>query len=248
MTSIADILKTSAAYAADLPAVPQPIQPPVGGDIAAWIDHTLLKPDATEEQVRKLCAEARQYHFASVCVNPVWVRFAAEQLAGSGVPVCAVAGFPLGATPAMLKVLEALTCLNAGAREIDMVMNIGALRGEAWSVVLDDIQAVADNVHNQDGLLKVILETGALTRSEKITACLLCEAAGADFVKTSTGFGPGGATVEDVDLMYRVVGGRLKVKASGGIRNYATALAMVQAGATRLGASAGVQIVQEAVQ
>jgi deoxyribose-phosphate aldolase len=246
MDLIPDLLDLAEQYDHDLPALKVPVQPPAGAEIAAWIDHTLLKPEATAEQIKKLCQEAQQNHFASVCVNPAYVPLAHGLLVNSDVPVCTVVGFPLGADLPTLKVVETLTCLEAGAVEIDMVLNIGALKSQAYGLVLNDILAVSQVVHNQSGLLKVILETTLLTRKEKIIACLFCRAAGAEFVKTSTGFSSGGATVEDVDLMYRVVGPEVKVKASGGIRDYKTALAMIQAGASRIGASAGVQIIKEA--
>ena len=214
--------------------------------LAALIDHTLLKPDATRADILTLCAEAEAHRFASVCVNPCWVRVAADALAASGVPVCAVIGFPLGATTTAVKVYEAGEALRDGAREIDMVINVGALRGGAFDVVREDIAAVAGVCHRAGALLKVILETGLLDDGQKETACRLAAEAGADFVKTSTGFGAGGATVADVQLMRRVVGPAIGVKASGGIRDLPTLLAMVSAGATRIGASAGVRIMAEA--
>ncbi len=247
MTSISEILSQAARYDRELPPTPVSLAPPVGAAIAGWIDHTLLKPEATVDQVKKICQEALEYQFASVCVNPVFVPLVAGLLHGSPVKTCAVVGFPLGATITTVKVTETLACLLAGATEIDMVMNIGALKGQAYGQVLNDIQAVVQAVHNQRALVKVILETALLTRSEKIIASLLCKEAGADFVKTSTGFGPGGATVEDIALMRRVVGPELGVKASGGIRNFSDTMAMIQAGATRIGASAGVAIVKGAL-
>ncbi|MBN1146252.1 MAG: deoxyribose-phosphate aldolase [Anaerolineales bacterium] len=246
MHSLAGVLELAEAYERELPPPPTGIKPPQGAQIAAWIDHTLLKPEATASQIKGLCQEALKYHFASVCVNPAYVSLAAGLLAGSPVAVCTVVGFPLGATLPTQKVIETLACLSNGASEIDMVLNIGALKGQAYGQVLNEIDAVAQVAHNQGAILKVILETALLTREEKIIACLICKAAGADFVKTSTGFGPGGATVEDVDLMVRTVGPERKVKAAGGIRDLATALAMIGAGASRLGASAGVQIVDQA--
>jgi deoxyribose-phosphate aldolase len=247
MDTIGDLLDIARAYDQKLPEPPPAIKLPQGAEIAKWIDHTLLKPEATAEQVKTLCQEALQHGFASVCVNPAFLPLVSGLLAGSQVAPCVVIGFPLGATLPAQKALEALTCLNAGARELDMVLHVGALKGQAYGQVLNEVQALALAAHNQGALLKVILETGLLTRQEKIIACLLCKAAGADFVKTSTGFGPGGATVEDVDLMYRVVGPMVKVKASGGIRNLQAALAMIAAGASRLGTSAGIQILKEAV-
>lgn len=210
-------------------------------DLARLIDHTLLKPDATEAQVRKLCEEARQFSFASVCVNPAWVPLCAKLLAGSPVKVCTVIGFPLGATTPTTKAVEARDAIANGAHEIDMVINVGALKSGNDELVRRDIEAVVQAAKGQ-ALVKVILETALLTREEKIKACLLAKQAGADFVKTSTGFGPGGATVEDIALMRETVGPEMGVKASGGIRDRATAEAMVAAGATRIGASASVAI------
>ncbi len=247
MKNIDEILELAGCYDQELPALPAAMQLPEGKEIAAWIDHTLLKPEATASQVKVLCQEAIDSGFAAVCVNPAFISLVSGLLSRSKVEPCVVIGFPLGATLPTQKVLEALACLNIGARELDMVINVGALKGQAYGLVLNDIQAVAQAAHNQNALCKVILETCLLTRQEKIIACLLCQEAGADFVKTSTGFSSGGATVEDVDLMYRVVGSRLKVKASGGIRNLQTALAMIAAGASRLGTSSGVQILKEAV-
>ena len=214
--------------------------------LAALIDHTLLKPDATRADILTLCAEAEAHGFASVCVNPCWVRVAVSALAASGVPVCAVVGFPLGATTTVAKVCEAGEALREGAREIDMVINVGALRGGEIDVMREDIAAVAAVCHRAGAILKVILETGLLDDGQKETACRLAADAGADFVKTSTGFGAGGATVPDVQLMRRTVGPAIGVKASGGIRDLTTLLAMVTAGATRIGASAGVRIMGEA--
>ena len=214
--------------------------------IAAAIDHTLLKPDATASQIRTLCAEAAQHRFASVCVNPSYVALAAAALRDSRVPVCTVVGFPLGATPPSVKAYETRRAIQDGATEIDMVINIGALKSGDYRAVYDDIVAVVDEAHTADALVKVIIEAALLTDGEKVAACLLAVAAGADYVKTSTGFGPGGATVADVALMRRVVGPDIGVKAAGGIRTYADAWAMIAAGATRVGASAGVGIVDEA--
>jgi deoxyribose-phosphate aldolase len=246
MQSLAELIDMADAYEQALPPAPPLPQPPVGAEIAGWIDHTLLKPEATAEQIKKLCDEARQYGFASVCVNPAFTSLAAGLLSGTSVKVCTVVGFPLGATLPTYKALEALSCLSAGAVELDMVIHIGALKGGAYGQVLNDIIAVTQVAHNQRAIVKVILEMALLSRREKIIACLISKAAGADFVKTSTGFGPGGATVEDVDLMFRLVGPTVQVKAAGGIRDLQTAQAMIAAGATRLGSSSGVQIVQEA--
>jgi deoxyribose-phosphate aldolase len=209
--------------------------------LAKMIDHTLLKPDATEAQIRQLCAEGREYGFMSVCVNPYWVPFCAELLKGTDVKVCTTIGFPLGANRSEIKAVEAEDAVARGAREVDMVINVGALKSGRLDVVRNDIRAVVEAVAGE-ALVKVILETGLLTDEEKVTACRLAQEAGADFVKTSTGFGYGGATVADVALMRRTVGPEMGVKASGGVRDTATALAMIEAGATRIGASAGVAI------
>ena len=213
--------------------------------VAGMIDHTLLKPVATREMVAQLCYEARTHHFISVCVNPYWVEFCAEQLRGSGVKVCAVIGFPLGATTSEAKLYETEQCLVRGATELDMVINIGALKSHMDDVVQHDIKLVADACRRMGALSKVILETGLLTEDEKVRACELSKLAGADYVKTSTGFGAGGATVEDVSLMRRVVGSTMGVKASGGVGNLQDANNMIQAGASRIGASAGIKIVRE---
>jgi deoxyribose-phosphate aldolase len=214
--------------------------------IARLIDHTLLRPDATDSDIRNVCREARQYGFASVCVNSYWAPLAAAELAGCPVKVCTVVGFPLGATTTATKVAETEEALQAGAREIDMVMNIGALRGGDRDAVEADIKAVVDASHRAGAIAKVILETALLDDDLKVAACLLAKAAGADFVKTSTGFGPGGATAHDVALMRSAVGPDMGVKASGGIRTLADLKAMVEAGATRIGASAGVKIMEAA--
>lgn len=215
-------------------------------EIAGLIDHTLLKPDATPAEIAQLCFEARKYGFASVCVNPTHVRLCAQLLEGSQVKVCTVIGFPLGATPPEVKVFEAIDSIENGATEIDMVINIGALKSGDLTMVAQDIRGVVKACHERNVLVKVILETSLLTDEEKIAGSLLAKEAGADYVKTSTGFGPGGATVEDVALMRRAVGPQMGVKAAGGIRSYAEAEDMVEAGATRIGASAGVRIVSEA--
>lgn len=218
-------------------------------NLAAAIDHTLLKPDATDNQIRRLCQEAMAYHFATVCVQPCHVRLAAELTAGSGVKVCSVAGFPLGANVTAVKVAEARQAIEDGAAEIDMVMRIGALKGGDGATVLGDIRAVVDVCHEHQAICKVIIETALLTDEEKVQACELVRQAGADFVKTSTGFGPGGATVSDVALLKRAVSGsRVQVKAAGGIRTLDTARQMIEAGATRIGTSSGVAIIQAANQ
>jgi deoxyribose-phosphate aldolase len=216
-------------------------------ELAGMIDHTLLKPVATREDIIKLCAEAREYGFASVCVNPFFVSLAAGQLKGSGVLVCTVIGFPLGSTSTAVKAFEAGEAVKNGAREVDMVINIGALKERREGVVLEDIRAVVEaaRAHDPAAITKVIIETCYLTREEKILACQLAGQAGAHFVKTSTGFGDGGATVEDIALMRETVGPGMGVKASGGIKNARQALAMIQAGANRIGASAGVDIIKE---
>ena len=212
--------------------------------IASYIDHTLLKPDATGEQIDQLCAEAREYGFASVCVNPYYVARCVKNLKGTDVKVCTVVGFPLGATTAESKAFEALQAIASGAKEIDMVMNVCAMKSGHTKAIEQEIQALAAAVEGQ-AILKVIIETCLLTDEEKNQACRIARRSGADFVKTSTGFSTGGATVEDVALMRKAVGAKLGVKASGGIRDYATAKAMSEAGATRIGASAGVAIVKE---
>jgi len=214
--------------------------------VASMIDHTLLKPDATRREIEDLCREAAQFRFATVCVNPAWVATAARLLANSGVGVCSVVGFPLGATTADVKAYETRRAIFDGAREIDMVINVGALKSGDLHVVERDIEAVASTCRDCSVLSKVIIEAALLTDEEKITACTLAKAAGADYVKTSTGFGPGGATAADVALMRRVVGAEMGVKAAGGVRDLDGLKAMVAAGATRVGASAGVKIVQQA--
>ncbi len=215
-------------------------------DWASLIDHTLLKPEATDEDIRKLCEEAARYHFASVCINPTWVRAAACNLRGSGVPVCTVIGFPLGATLSDVKAYEARRAILDGAREVDMVINIGALKSGDDCLVEQDIRAVVEAAHEYEVTCKVIIETALLTDEEKVRACLAAKRAGADFVKTSTGFSKGGATVADVALMRQAVGSELGVKASGGVKGLEDARKMVEAGATRIGASVGVKIAQEA--
>lgn len=215
------------------------------GTVAGMIDHTLLKPDATRQEIERLCREAAEFHFATVCVNPAWVSLSARLLQGSGVGVCSVVGFPLGATTADVKHYETRRAIFDGASEIDMVINIGALKSGDLQVVERDIAAVVQPCREANVVSKVILEVALLTDDEKIAACTLSKAAGADFVKTSTGFASGGATANDVALMRRVVGAEMGVKAAGGVRDYEGLKAMVAAGATRVGASAGVKIVQE---
>jgi len=214
-------------------------------DVAALIDHTLLKPEATYAEIDTLCDEARQHGFASVCVNPMHVRRCAERLKGAKSVVCTVIGFPLGANPKEVKALEARRAIRDGAREVDMVIAIGALKSADHRYVLEDIRAVAEAARDGSALLKVIIETALLTDEEKVAACVLAKKAHADFVKTSTGFAKGGATAHDVALMARAVDFELGVKASGGIRSADDAAKMIQAGATRIGASVGVKIVGE---
>jgi len=217
---------------------------PEDRSLAGMIDHTLLKPDATSDKIAQLCFEARKYHFASVCVNPTHVRLCADLLRDSDVKVCTVIGFPLGATSPEVKAFEARNALDNGATEIDMVINIGALKAGETELVARDIRGVVEVGHAANALVKVIIETALLTDEEKVVACLLAKEAGADFVKTSTGFSGGGATVHDIELMRRTVGPELGVKASGGIHTHEEAEALVAAGATRIGASAGVKIIQ----
>lgn len=213
-------------------------------NIASYIDHTILAADATQEKIEKLCQEARDWHFASVCVNTCWAKLCAKLLEGSGVNVCVVVGFPLGAMSTEAKAFEAKKAVEDGATEVDMVINIGWLKDHKDSLVEEDIRQVKKACGDKH--LKVIIEACLLTEEEKVRACKLSVAAGADFVKTSTGFSKSGATVEDVALMRKTVGNACKVKAAGGIRDFKTAKAMVEAGADRLGCSAGIAIVQGA--
>ncbi|HLL75317.1 MAG TPA: deoxyribose-phosphate aldolase [Pyrinomonadaceae bacterium] len=215
-------------------------------DWAGMIDHTLLKPEASEADIRKLCEEAARHRFASVCVNPAWVRSASCNLRGSGVPVCTVVGFPLGATLGDVKAYETRRAIFEGAREVDMVINIGALKSNDDCAVEHDIRQVVEAAHEYDVLVKVIIEAALLTDEEKVRACLASKRAGADFVKTSTGFAKSGATVADVALMRQTVGAGMGVKAAGGVKGIEDARAMLEAGATRIGASVGVKIAQEA--
>jgi len=216
--------------------------------LAATIDHTLLKPEATGAQIRQLCAEAAQYDFASVCVNPAWVPLCAERLAAAKSVVCTVIGFPLGATLTAVKAHETAEVIRLGAGEVDMVLNIGQLKEGAYDAVYDDIAAVVEVAHDAGVRVKVIMETCLLTQEEKVAAALLTQAAGADFTKTSTGFNSGGATVADVQLLRLAVGKNFGVKAAGGVRSAADAQLMIGAGATRLGASAGVKIMESLEQ
>jgi deoxyribose-phosphate aldolase len=216
---------------------------PQDKQLAGLIDHTLLKPDATPDQIAQLCYEAKRYQFASVCVNPTHVKLCADLLKGSLVKVCTVIGFPLGANSTQVKVFETKAALADGATEIDMVINVGALKARDLDVVAEDVRSVVAVGHEAGAIVKVIIETVLLDDEEKTIACLIAKEMGADFVKTSTGFAGGGATVQDVALMRRVVGKELGVKASGGVKTYEDAVSMVEAGATRIGASAGVKIV-----
>jgi len=213
-------------------------------NLAKMIDHTLLKPDATQQEIAQLCFEARKYGFASVCVNPTWVSLCAQLLKGSTAKVCTVIGFPLGATSSETKAFETETAIRQGATEIDMVINIGALKARDLETVAKDIRGVVNAAHSHGIIVKVIIETSLLTDEEKTIASLISKEAGADFVKTSTGFAGGGATIHDVELMRKTVGPQMGVKASGGVRTFEDAESMIKAGATRIGASAGVKIIQ----
>ena len=217
---------------------------PSDTSLARMIDHTLLKPDATQQEIAQLCFEARKHNFASVCVNPTWVSLCAQLLQGSQVKVCTVIGFPLGATAPEVKAFEAQTAIDHGATEIDMVINIGALKARDLELVARDIHGVVRVTHARGYIVKVILETALLTDEEKTIASLISKEADADFVKTSTGFASGGATVHDIELMRKAIGPEMGVKASGGVRTYEDAENMIKAGATRIGASAGVKIIQ----
>src|SRR5580704_13583123 len=216
--------------------------------VARLIDHTILKPEATRDEVMQVCTEAVQYEFASVCVNSFWTKSVAAELRDSPVKVCTVAGFPLGATSTAAKVAETLAALRDGAEEIDMVINVGAIRGGERDIVKADIQGVVSASHGHGAIVKVIIETALLDDTQKVLACRLAQDASADFVKTSTGFSKAGATVADVALMRRAVGASMGVKASGGIRTLADLKAMVAAGATRIGASSSVRIMEETAQ
>jgi deoxyribose-phosphate aldolase len=212
--------------------------------MAHMIDHTILKPDASQDEIAQLCYEARKFNFASVCVNPAYVKLCSELLEGSDVLVCTVVGFPLGATPTEVKVFETQQAIRDGATEVDMVINVGALKSRDYEAVERDIASIANACHAGNAILKVIIEAALLTDEEKVAACQLAKVAKADFVKTSTGFGPGGATPEDVAMMRNVVGPTIGVKAAGGIRSYEDAQKMIAAGASRIGASASVKIIQ----
>jgi len=216
-------------------------------DIARMIDQSLLKPDIIRQQIEQLCLEGRKYNFFSICVNPVWVSLCKRMLYDSRVKICTVSGFPLGASKPEVKVREAEIAIEDGADEIDMVMNVGAFKTGDFKLVEKDIKDVR-NVVGKDKILKVIIEAGVLTDEEKVRATEIVKACGADFVKTSTGFGYGGATVEDVKLLRKIAGKSLGVKASGGIKDYQTAMNLIQAGANRIGTSSGVLIVQESLK
>lgn len=250
MTTQAELADLIVQISGDLPrraAAHPPATPPSlhVSQLAAMIDHTLLKPEAGEAQIRQLCAEAREHQFASVCVNPTWVELCRQELFESDVKVCTVIGFPLGATLTVVKAYEAEQAIRAGAQEVDMVLNIGRLKSDQLLAVFADIQAVVAVAQPRSAVVKVILETALLTEDEIVAGCVVAMQAGADFVKTSTGFSSGGATGGDVHLMRLVVGQELGVKAAGGIRTAGDALEMIAAGATRIGASAGVQILRE---
>jgi len=236
---VGNVVKAGAErVSSTLGAIPQELA------IARMIDHTLLKPDATQQEIAQLCFEARKYSFASVCVNPTWVSLCAELLKGSDVKVCTVIGFPLGATSSETKAFETETAIKQGATEIDMVINVGALKARDLETVAKDIHGVVKAAHSRGAIVKVIIETVLLTDEEKTLASLISKEAGADFVKTSTGFAGGGATVHDVELVRKAVGPQMGVKASGGVRTFEDAESMIKAGATRIGASAGVKIIQ----
>jgi deoxyribose-phosphate aldolase len=242
MHTLVETLTLAEKYLVQLPPATPAQQTPAGAEIAAWIDHTLLKPEATREQIAKLCQEAIEFGFCSVCVNPVYVPLAYSILQNSPVKVCTVVGFPLGATLSRSKVSETEACLQAGACEIDMVLAVGLLKSKDYESVFEDVAGVVEVSRTHKALVKVILETSALTREEKIYASVVCKNAGASFIKTSTGFGAG-----DVELMHRIAAPQVFVKASGGIRTLSDAQAMIGAGASRLGTSAGVAIVNAAL-
>jgi len=236
LNSVKELIKEGAMRIGSKAGIPS-----APSEIARFIDHTLLKPDATAEQIINLCEEAKKYGFMSVCINPTWVSLAAKLLKGTEVKVCTVIGFPLGATPPNVKAYETRMAIQDGAQEIDMVINIGALKSKNYSLVEDDIRKVVEA--SQGRIVKVILETALLNDEEKIMACTISKSAGAHFVKTSTGFGPGGATAHDIALMRKTVGNDMGVKASGGVRDAKTAMEMINAGASRIGASASVKII-----
>ena len=244
-TEIEALIREVEAQTAELGVYPAPAPALSADTIAKYIDHTLLKPDASVDDIRRICDEAREMGAASVCVNPSYIRFVAEQLRGTDVTPCCVIGFPLGATTPEVKAFEAEGAVLDGAREVDMVINVGAVKSGDWKLVRRDIEEVVDAVEGQ-ALVKVIIETCLLTDEEKVKACAVAKLAGAAFVKTSTGFSTGGAKPEDVRLMRETVGPEMGVKASGGVRTYEDAKAMIDAGASRLGASAGKKIIEGA--
>lgn len=243
---IKEMVEQAKAYLVQLPELPE-MKPVSNDQVAGLIDHTILKPEATPEQVEKLCLEAREYSFAAVCVNPIFIPQVARLLKGSPAKACSVIGFPLGASLTRIKVEETRIVIEEGAQEVDMVLSIGLLKAREYEQVYEDILAVTQACHQHNVALKVIFENCLLEKEEKIMACLLSQSAGVDFVKTSTGFSKAGATVEDIDLMRRVVGPAMGVKAAGGVRSLADAQAMLKAGANRLGTSAGLTIVKEAL-
>lgn len=240
-----EILRFAESLDRDLPPFKINYQIPKGIEIATWIDHTLLKPNATIENIEQLCREAKENNFATVCVNPVHVPLCHDLLQGSLSRVCSVIGFPLGASTTNIKVKETIQAIQDGASEIDMVIDIGAMKYGDYQKVFEEIVEIKNSLADK-AILKVIVENCYLDRKEKIIASILCKQAGVAFIKTSTGFGPSGATVEDVELMRRIVGPDIGVKAAGGIRNYADTLAMIKAGANRIGASASLAILSEA--
>jgi deoxyribose-phosphate aldolase len=248
-TSLSERVEAKIASVTSTPIqVPEPTEHMAPQQLAALIDHTILKADATEAKVKQLCSEARKYRFAAVCVNAAYVALCSDLLRDTDIDIAAVVGFPLGATLSEVKAYEAQQALAAGAHEIDMVIHVGALIDDNYGEVLEDIAAVVQPCHARNAVLKVIIEAAMLTNAQKVAACYLAQQAGADFCKTSTGFGPGGAKLEDVALMRRTIGPHMGLKAAGGIRTYQDAIAMVAAGATRIGASSGVKIVQEAAE
>jgi len=245
--SLKQAVEDKIAQVMSIPAHPASVPARISPDeLAAMIDHTLLKAEATTEQIAALCQQAREHRFAAVCVNPVHVAQCRALLGGTGIQIACVVGFPLGATLPEVKGYEAQRAIAAGATEVDMVIQVGAIKERAYDQVRRDIADVAQACHARGVILKTIIEAALLTDEEKVAACYIAQAAGSDLVKTSTGFGPGGATRHDVALMRQTVGPTMGIKAAGGIRTYQDALVMVQAGATRIGASAGITIIQQA--
>ena len=248
MKSISQLLEIADQYNQDLPQLP--CKPVLTPPLSAYLDCAVHDPAATPERIKQLCADAKAYHYATVFVNPLFTSLVKENLEGSDVHTGTIAGFPLGAYPTQIKVTEAKTYLDMGAEEIDMVMNVGMLKAGEYDFIFEEVHQMAETVHAQSGLMKVILETCLLERDEKIISCLICKEAGADFVKTSTGFSKSGATVEDIDLMRRVVGpqSEMGVKAAGGIHTLQEALTLIEAGANRLGTRLAKEILEEAKQ